>query len=53
MDTLDIFALPDDTRVIVTVEALRDLFARGVDYGEADAVEKAYHVDRTIKGDIV
>lgn len=53
MDTLDIYELPGDTHVIVTIEALRDLFARCVEYGEKDAAHTAHHVDRTIKGEIV
>ena len=54
-DKLDIFEIPDDTRVIVTVEALRELYQEGYtdaeyayQYGTAEKFEKA-----TIKGEIV
>lgn len=53
MDTLDIYELPDDTRVIVTIEELCELFVRGIEYGEMDVTHTAHHVDRTIKGEIV
>lgn len=51
MDILDIYSIPEDTRVIVTVEELRYMFARARRYGE---IGKAYaSQDYTIKGEIV
>lgn len=54
MDTLDIYSLPDETRVIVTVGDLRTLYETGftdcefsVHYPDVEAVRNA-----TIKGEI-
>lgn len=52
MDTLDIYELPGDAHVIVTVEALRNLFSRARHYGELDAGFVVHDVDFTIKGEI-
>lgn len=49
MDTLDILLLPDDTRVIVTIDALKSLYYQGWSAGNWDDCD----AELTIKGEIV
>lgn len=50
MDILDIYSIPEDTRVIVAVSDLRHLYDRAY-FNGYDAEE--YGTDSTIKGEIV